>query len=107
MILVASGGERPMTRAANSQADLSHEPSHPLARAPEPLSLQFGMHARAAIHPSIGMVGYLNMLDELAISSAFADSSGAFAAASYPLTDTSSVSQSRLGSPGTPADGLR
>lgn len=48
---------------------LSHETSYPLARTSDPLRLQFSMHARAAIHPSVGMVNGLNAFGELAIFS--------------------------------------
>src|SRR6266566_3888078 len=58
-----------MTRPARNEFQLSHQTSHPLACAPDPLGLQVGMHARTTIHPSIGMISRLNMLGKLAIFS--------------------------------------
>ncbi len=73
---VASRRDGPMAWPTCSQFHFSHETSHALARTPEPLSMELGMHARTAVPASVGMVRGLNALGKLAIFSAFADSSG-------------------------------
>jgi hypothetical protein len=72
-------GHPPMPMPTRCQLLLSHETSHWLAGTGDPLSLQFGRHSWTAVSPSIGMRSGLNLFGQLAIFSAFADSSEASA----------------------------
>jgi hypothetical protein len=66
---VAWGGDSPMTRPARNEFQLSHQTSRPLACAPDPLGLQFGVDARTALHLSVSLVHRLNAVGKLAIFS--------------------------------------
>src|SRR5258708_25166448 len=64
------GGDRTMAGTSREEVLCSHQTTHAFARTPHPVSLELCMHARAAIHATIGLENDLHLFGKLGIFSA-------------------------------------
>src|SRR5258708_12724721 len=61
------GGDRTMAGTSREEVLCSHQTSDAFARTPHPVSLELCMHARAAIHATIGLENDLHLFGKLGI----------------------------------------